>query len=303
MADDLGQFQHWDWHGEKLPFSVALDINESPMPRKPAATPPAAEPAAAQPSAGPDFRLDGRSALVTGAVRGLGLEIARALAAAGAKLWLNGRQADVARQQAAALRQSGLQVEALAFDVTDDAAARRAFAKTKGIDILVNNVGVRDRRGLDALDVDDFNRLLQSDLSAAYGMCRLAAPGMRERGFGRIINVTSIIGELARPGDPAYISAKAGLGGLTRALAAELGPFGITCNAISPGFFATETNKPMIADPKIGPVYAARVPLGRWAEPREIAGAAVFLASAAASYVNGHTLVVDGGVSATYGMV
>lgn len=275
------------------------------MPRKPSARTPA-RPATPPPSVGPDFRLDGRAALVTGAVRGLGLEIARALAAAGAKVWLNGRKAEIAKQQAAALRQSGLDVEALAFDVTDAAATKRAFAKAvanaRGIDILVNNVGVRDRRGLDALDVEDFDRLLRSDLTAAYGLCRLAAPGMRERKFGRIINVTSITAQQARPGDPAYIAAKAGLTGLTRALAADLGPHGITVNAISPGFFATETNKPMIANPKIGPVYAARVPLGRWAEPREIAGAAVFLASPAASYVNGHILVVDGGVSATNGM-
>ena len=255
------------------------------------------------PSIGVDFRLNGRTALVTGATRGLGLEIARALAGAGARVFINSRKADAVKQQVAALRKSGLAVEPLAFDVTDAEAGARAFAKAGNIDILVNNVGVRDRRGLDALDTGDFNKLLGSDLIAAYGMCRLAAPAMRKRKFGRIINVTSIIGELARPGDPAYIAAKAGLAGLTRALAAELGPHGITCNAISPGFFATETNKPMIANPKIGPVYAARVPLGRWAEPVEIAGAAVFLASAAGSYVNGHTLIVDGGVSATYGMV
>ncbi len=264
------------------------------MPRKPAAEPTLI---------GPHFRLDGRSALVTGGTRGLGWEIVRALAEAGAQVFINGRKADAVKQQVAILRKAGLAAEPLAFDVTDHAAATRAFAKTKGVDILVNNVGVRDRRGIDQLDVADFNTLLQSDLTAAYGMCRLAAPGMRARQWGRIINITSIIGELARPGDPAYIAAKAGLGGLTRALAAELGPHGITCNAISPGFFATETNRPMLANPKIGPVYQARVPLGRWAEPVEIAGAAVFLASAAGSYVNGHTLIVDGGVSATYGMV
>jgi gluconate 5-dehydrogenase len=243
------------------------------------------------------------TALVTGGTRGLGLEIARALAAAGATVWINGRNAAMARRQALEARSSGLAVQALPFDITQIAAAKAALGKAKRIDILVNNVGVRDRRGIDALDVADFDRLLASDLTAAYGLCKLVVPGMRKRGFGRIINVTSIIAELARPGDPAYIAAKAGLGGLTRALAAELGPQGITCNAISPGFFATETNKPMLANPKIGPVYAARVPLGRWGEPKEIAGAAVFLASAAASYVNGHTLIVDGGVSATYGMV
>lgn len=277
--------------------------------RKPSRRPRPVESAGAQaatrpklPAIGADFRLDGRRALVTGATRGLGLEIARALAQAGATVLINGRDAGAVERQVATLRQAGLDAQPLAFDITDDKAAARALAKAHPVDILVNNVGVRDRRGLAALEVGDFERLLRSDLVAAYGLCRLVAPGMRDRGFGRLINVTSITAELARPNDPAYIAAKSGLSGLTRALAAELAPHGITSNAISPGFFATETNRPMLANPKVGPVYAARVPLGRWAEPAEIGGAAVFLASAAGSYVNGHTLVVDGGVSATNGM-
>jgi gluconate 5-dehydrogenase len=250
------------------------------------------------------FSLAGKVALVTGGGRGLGFAMAQGLAEAGAQVFINGRDA-VALEAAA--RKLGGEAKALAFDIADDSAAREALKSllenTGRLDILVNNVGQRDRRSLEALAPEDFARLLQIDLVAAFGLCRLAAPSMIEHGFGRIINVTSITSNLARKGDPGYAAAKAGLEALTRALAADLGPHGITCNAISPGFFATETNQPMLDNPDVGPPYARRVPLGRWGRPEEIAGAAVFLASQAASYVNGHTLIVDGGVSATLGIV
>ncbi len=252
------------------------------------------------------FSLAGKVALVTGGGRGLGFAMAQGLARAGASVFLNGRDARALGRAAKALQAEGLQAQALAFDVADTAAGERALRRlVRGagrLDILVNNVGQRDRRSIDALAPEDFARLLQVDLVGAFALCRLAAPVMKEHGFGRIINVTSITADLARPGDPGYPAAKAGLEALTRALAADLGPHGITCNAISPGFFATETNQPMLDNPAVGPPYARRVPIGRWGNPDEIAGAAVFLASGAASYVNGHTLVVDGGVSATLGI-
>lgn len=252
------------------------------------------------------FSLNGKAALITGASRGLGFAMAQGLAAAGAQVFLNSRDAAVLRRRARELESAGLKATPLAFDITDEAAAGRGLKKllrqAGRLDILVNNVGQRDRRALEALAPQDFARLLQVDLVAAFALCRLAAPAMKSQGFGRIINVTSIIAALGRAGDPGYAAAKAGLEALTRALAADLGPHGITCNAISPGFFATETNQPMLDDPAIGVPYARRVPLGRWGRPQEIAGAAVFLASDAASYVNGHTLVVDGGVSATLGI-
>lgn len=249
------------------------------------------------------FSLKGKVALVTGGGRGLGFAMAQGLAQAGAQVFINGRERSALEAAAARLPNGS----ALPFDIADDAAAERAvkalIERVGRLDILLNNVGQRDRRSIEALAPADFARLLQVDLVAAFGLARLAAPTMKANSFGRIINVTSITGALARTGDPGYPAAKAGLEALTRALAADLGPYGITCNAISPGFFATETNQPMIDNPEIGPRYSKRVPLGRWGRPDEIAGAAVFLASDAASYVNGHTLIVDGGVSATLGIV
>jgi len=249
------------------------------------------------------FSLEGKTALITGGGRGLGFAMAEGLAQAGAQVLLNGRDETVLREASGRLERAGFKAAPLAFDITDETAAQAALKQAGAVDILINNVGQRDRRSLQDLAPQDFARLLQVDLVAAFALARLVAPAMIERGFGRIVNVTSITGALARTGDPGYPAAKSGLEALTRALAADLGPHGITCNAISPGFFATETNQPMVDNPDIGPRYAKRVPLGRWGQPQEIAGAAVFLASAAASYVNGHTLIVDGGVSATLGIV
>lgn len=167
------------------------------------------------------------------------------------------------------------------------------------IDILVHNVGERDRRPFADIEPEDFARLIDVDLIAAHALVKLVVPGMIERGWGRLILVTSIVGSLASPGAASYTTAKGGLAALARALASELAAKGITANALSPGFFATETNAALIASPA-GERQRQRCPAKRWAEPHEIAGAALFLASPAASYVNGHTLTVDGGVSATY---
>jgi len=245
------------------------------------------------------FRLDGRTALVTGSGRGLGWEMARALAEAGARVLLHGRAAERLANRVDTLRQAGHAADTVVFDMADRAAMREAMAGTGPVDVLIHNVGERDRRPFDQIEPDDFARLIDVDLSAAHALVKLVVPGMVERGWGRVILVTSIAGQLAVPGASSYIAAKGGLAALARALAAELGPKGVTANALSPGFFATETNAQMMTSP-MGERQRERCPAKRWAQPAEIAGAALFLASPAASYVNGHTLVVDGGVSATY---
>lgn len=250
------------------------------------------------------FSLAGQVALVTGSARGLGLCIARAMAGSGAHVLINGRNAQAVQETVQALRADGLAASALAFDVADDAAVEAAFARIDAefgrLDVLVNNVGARNRKTLQAMTPAEIRELIDTDLVAGMVLSKLAAERMAQHRHGRLIAITSVVGELARAGDAVYPAAKQGLTGMMRALAMEYAPLGITSNAIAPGTFATETNAAMVADPHIGPSVAARNPMRRWGQPEEIAGAAVFLASPAASYVNGHVLVVDGGLSVQF---
>ncbi|MBP2312562.1 SDR family oxidoreductase [Azospirillum soli] len=251
------------------------------------------------PSLSSMFSLEGKVALVTGSGRGIGLEIARALAGAGAHVLLNGRDAGRLREAAADIGTGN--VACLPFDIADGNAVREAFAVIEHehgrLDVLVQNVGQRNRKPLQDFSDEEIRTLIDVDLSSAFILAREAARLMLKQGEGRLIAVTSIAGQIARANDSVYTAAKAGLTGMVRALAAEYGSRNITSNAIAPGFFATETNLAIANDPEKGAYFANRTPMGRWGQPSELGGAAVFLASPAASYVNGHTLVVDGGAT------
>jgi gluconate 5-dehydrogenase len=248
-----------------------------------------------------NFSLEGNLALITGAARGIGWEIAKAMAGSGAHVILNGRDPAALEIAARKLQEQGGLASALPFDIADAVALKNGFteiaARHGKLDILVSNAGLRDRKLLRDFSDADLQRMLDTNLIAPYRLAREAAALMLPQGSGRMIFVTSIAGRIARSGDSVYTGAKQGVTGMMRALASEYGPQGITSNAIAPGGVATESNAAMIADPKAQAHFATRTPLGRWAKPEEIAGAAVFLASPAASYINGHVLTVDGGMS------
>jgi gluconate 5-dehydrogenase len=250
------------------------------------------------------FDLSGCLALVTGGGGGLGLAIARGLAAAGARVIVNGRNRDKLDAAVAALRADGYAASAAAFDVADADAVGAAMAAIESshgpLDILVNNAAVNQRAPLDAFSSDDWHRLLAANLDGPFFVSKAVIPSMRARRRGKIINICSLASEIGRPNIVPYAVSKGGVQMLTRALAVELAPHNVQVNGIAPGFFKTDMNAPLIANAEFSSWVAKRTPAGRWGEPPEIAGAAVFLASGAADYVTGHVLFVDGGFSVSY---
>ncbi len=247
------------------------------------------------------FDLTGKVALVTGSTRGLGWAMAQALGAAGAHVVVNGRNEDDVMAKTAELSLQDVRASGLAFDVADDEATSVAVETIIGrhgaIDILVNNAGVNHRAPLDEFEPHHWDDVMRVNLRAPFALSRSVAVHMKSAGAGRIIMTGSIMGQVARPTIPAYVSSKGGLAALTKALAVELGPLGITVNAIGPGYVATEMNTALVEDPEFDAMVRRRTPVGRWGRPEEIAATAVFLASDEASYINGQLLVVDGGMT------
>ena len=248
------------------------------------------------------FDLSGRVALITGSSRGIGLALARALGHAGAELILNARNEQALLAAANALRQDGLTVHCRAFDVCDPTAVALAvdsFERDIGsIDVLVNNAGLQKRAPLLDFDVDDFRRLIEVNLVAAFTVGKAVAKHMVPRGRGKIVNVCSVQSELGRPTIAPYTATKGGLKMLTRGMCADFGPLGLQVNALAPGYFATELTAALVADEEFSKWVSQRTPAGRWGQVDELAGAVVFLASEASNYVNGQILYVDGGMTA-----
>jgi gluconate 5-dehydrogenase len=240
------------------------------------------------------FDLSGRSALVTGSTRGLGLAMARALAEAGARVAVNGRSEEAAREVAASIDGA----VAAAFDVTDESAVAAGVAALGAVDVLVNNAGIGLRKPILGFSLEEWKRVVDTNLTSAFLVSRAAAPGMIERGSGKIVNICSVTSELARETTAPYAAAKGGLKMLTRAMCAEWARHGIQANAIAPGYFDTDLTQALTADAAFDAWLRARVPAGRWGVPADLAGAVVFFASSASDYVNGQILYVDGGLTA-----
>jgi NAD(P)-dependent dehydrogenase (short-subunit alcohol dehydrogenase family) len=246
--------------------------------------------------------LQGKIALITGASRGLGKAIALALAEVGVRLVLTARDQALLEQTAEAARALGVETLIHRTDVTQEteiAELKRAVvAKFGAIQILVNNAGMNIRKPATDFTLAEWRQVLDTNLTSAFLMCREFVPLMKGQGYGRILNLTSIMSHIALPGRTAYCASKAGLLGFTRALALELAPEKITVNGISPGPFATEINTPVLRNPELNQQFVSRIPLGRWGEVDEVGKLAVYLCSEDAGFITGTDLLIDGGWTA-----
>lgn len=248
------------------------------------------------------FNLEGKVALVTGSGQGIGLAMAEGLSSAGAHVVLNGR--DKAKLEAArkAIAEAGREVSIAAFDVSDQHAVEEGIveieAKAGPIDILINNAGMQKRGPFVDFAAADWHQIVATNLHSVFYVTQAVAKGMVERKGGKIVNIGSVMSELGRPTIVPYTATKGAVKMMTRGLAAELGKHNIQVNAIGPGYIVTELNKALIADETFSTWVKSRTPAGRWGETKELIGAAIFLSSQASDYVNGHLLMVDGGLSA-----
>lgn len=247
------------------------------------------------------FDLSGRTALVTGSSRGLGRAMAEGLAQAGARIVLNGVNAARLAEAEAEMRAHGHDVLTAAFDVADEAAVVAGFQALDragvAVDILVNNAGIQHRQPMLDLKTADWQRVIDTNLTASFVVGREAARRMADRKRGKIVNIGSLTSELARPTIAPYAVAKGGIKMLTKAMAAEWGELGIQANAIGPGYMLTDMNKALIDDPAFDGWVRGRVPMRRWGLPEELAGIVIFLASDASNYVNGQLIMADGGLA------
>jgi gluconate 5-dehydrogenase len=249
------------------------------------------------------FELNGRLALVTGSSAGIGLALAGGLAGAGATLVLNGRGRDKLERAAAQLRDAGATVHVASFDVGDAAAVADAVAGIEAdigaIDILVNNAGMQRRAPLQDFEQDHWHELMRTNLDSVFIVGQAVARKMIPRGRGKIINICSVQSELGRPNIAPYTASKGAVKMLTTGMAIDWGPHGIQVNGLGPGYFKTELNQALVDNPEFSTWLINRTPSRRWGDVDDLVGAAVFLASDASRFVNGHILYVDGGVTAT----
>jgi gluconate 5-dehydrogenase len=249
------------------------------------------------------FDLTGRTALITGSSKGIGFALAQALAGAGARVVLNARDAAHLAQARDALAAGGFDVRAAAFDVTDAAAVEAGIAAIEAdigpIDILVNNAGMQHRAPFAEFPIEAWHKITTTNIDSVFLVGRAVAQRMIARQRGKIINICSVQSELGRPGIAPYAATKGAVKMLTKGMAIDLGRYGIQVNGLGPGYFKTELTQALVADEAFTAWLSGRTPAGRWGDVAELGGAAIFLASDASSFVNGHILYVDGGITAS----
>ncbi|MBI1325260.1 glucose 1-dehydrogenase [bacterium] len=249
------------------------------------------------------FRLDGRVALVTGGARGLGRIIAETLAEAGASVALTARNGESAAKAAAEIAaQSGAKTLGLAADVVKAADVEKAVAETVAafgpVDVLVNNAGINIRGPIETLGEDDWDAVIDTNLKGAWLGCRAVVPSMKQRRWGRILNLSSMMASISMPDRTPYSASKGGMSAMTKSLALELASFGVTVNNLCPGPFATEINTPLLSDPDVNARVVGKIPMARWGRPEELGPIALFLCSEASSFVTGADFTIDGGYTA-----
>lgn len=249
------------------------------------------------------FRLDGRVALVTGGARGLGRIIAETLAEAGASVALTARSGESAAKAAAEIAsQFGAKTLGLSADVVKATDVQKAVADTVAafgpVDVLVNNAGINIRGPIETLGEDDWDAVIDTNLKGAWLACRAVVPSMKQRRWGRILNLSSMMASISMPDRTPYSASKGGMSAMTKSLALELAPFGVTVNNLCPGPFATEINTPLLNDPEVNARVVGKIPMARWGKPEELGPIALFLCAEASSFVTGADFTIDGGYTA-----